>query len=1348
MQTPKLLALAALSSALFSCPSSRAQTAYWTNSAGGEWNVPANWNVDMSGLNAVPGVGTNADIGSQATAAVTYDAPMSAASFASLLLQGGSSLDVNAAGFAVDNLAFGTAPLTINGTLNVNSGGALSSVNGGTSIIGFGGIFNVAGSALLSATGFVPLNVDVGGVLNVNSGGTLTIADGEASTVSDSGLIHLSGGTLIFSNSAALHLLTGSALTVDGGSLIGTNNFGEFAFGEGTGSDANAGVAVTNNGGSIILDTLLRVRSRDTRFAQNGGVLDLRGGLALDSSGNDSRQWFLINGGTANLGDLTVNRATTSGGLRIEDGIVTSSSARIGIGVASAYSIMTGGVWSNTGAFYVADRNNAATSKNRRVYFRVDGGELISEGADGIIINNQGQEADANLSNIGGELIVNGGTITAEGIQLNGPAVAANAYARLTVNDGTIYLGSVGLVAHADSANALTAVISLSGGTFGAKADWASAANLPMSSTLTFKAADASDAAHNISLSGVLSGSGGLLKTGAGTLSLSGTNTYSGITHILEGTLALTGDGSLTSPQIDVGPGTTFDVSGVNGGYVLAGARTLFGSGTVAGTVNVAAGSVINPGSNTLTGTLTLDSLAATGDAILHFDLSTDPEGAENDFISLNGDLNLSGITTLEIIGGGGAGSVHPLIHYGGTFSGSLANLAISGASGTLTNNTVTKTIELVIESSIRNPTSVVWAGSATENVWDILDHQNWLNGGTPDIFVTGDTVLFDAAGAAHPTVMITDNVAPAALTVDAVTDYSFSGDGSISGATGLNKANSGKLTINTTNTYTGPTVITGGTLAAGTIANASFGSSIGAANVDPANLVLDNGTLEYLGNTASTTRGATLDSGGGTIQVDNSAALLSINGNVLGAGALIKNGPGALAFGSANSYAGGTIVNGGVFQMGNANSAGYGSITANDGAVLRYAGSYTMTNNVQVNGNVTLDMNDNVPSGDRHLVGDWTGTGTINISNISDIGRTITLGGLGGLSGFNGTIDLGNSSLRFRFNHDDASPNTGSPNLHLNLGTGTVYFEPRNGGVTIDIGALEGGPATVVRGRASGNSGTVTYAIGALNLSTVFEGGISNSPSGNLTGLRKVGDGKLTLTGVSGYTDYTYIEGGTLQVDGQLGDTFMFVGPGTLSGSGTLNGFVEIQGGGTLSPGSPVGTMTFNNYLQIDGGSTTIMELNPAQGTNDSIVANGGLMLGGTLVVTNVGGSFTAGQTFKLFESLAGYEGGFEALELPALGNGMSWNTDNLTSDGTITIIGVTLPQITVQSGGGKVILNGVNGAPGATYNVLTSTNLASPLANWTAIETNVFDGTGAFSFTNSIDPNAPQRFFILFVP
>jgi autotransporter-associated beta strand protein len=473
------------------------------------------------------------------------------------------------------------------------------------------------------------------------------------------------------------------------------------------------------------------------------------------------------------------------------------------------------------------------------------------------------------------------------------------------------------------------------------------------------------------------------------------------------------------------------------------------------------------------------------------------------------------------------------------------------------------------------------------------------------------------------------------------------------------------------------------------------------------------------------------------------------LNGQIVGAGSLMKNGAGALAFGSANSYVGGTVVNGGVFQMGNANSAGYGSITANNGAVLRYAGSYTTTNNVQVNGNITLDMNNNVPSGDRHLVGDWSGTGTINISNISDIGRTITLGGLGGLSSFNGTIDLGNSSLRFRLNHDDSSPNTGSPNLHLKLGTGTVYFEPRNGGVTIDIGALEGGPSTVLRGRASGGSGTVTYAIGALNLSTVFDGGISNSPSGNLTGLRKVGDGKLTLNGVSGYTDYTFIDGGTLEVNGTLGNTYVFVQSGTtFGGSGTINGFVEIQSGGTLSPGGPVGTMTFNNYLQMDGGNITIMELNPAQGTNDSILATAGVSLGGTLVVTNIGGSFTAGQTFKLFESFAGFSGGFEAIELPELGNGMSWNTDSLTSDGTISIIGVVLPQITVQSGGGKVILNGANGAPGATYNILTSTNLADPLASWTGIETNVFDGTGAFSFTNSIDPNAPQRFFILFVP
>jgi hypothetical protein len=48
----------------------------------------------------------------------------------------------------------------------------------------------------------------------------------------------------------------------------------------------------------------------------------------------------------------------------------------------------------------------------------------------------------------------------------------------------------------------------------------------------------------------------------------------------------------------------------------------------------------------------------------------------------------------------------------------------------------------------------------------------------------------------------------------------------------------------------------------------------------------------------------------------------------------------------------------------------------------------------------------------------------------------------------------------------------------------------------------------------------------------------------------------------------------------------------------------------------------------------------------------------------------------------------------------------------------------------------------------VLTSTNLALPLSNWTRLFTNEFDGDGNFNFTNVPDTNAPQVFYLLQLP
>jgi hypothetical protein len=60
----------------------------------------------------------------------------------------------------------------------------------------------------------------------------------------------------------------------------------------------------------------------------------------------------------------------------------------------------------------------------------------------------------------------------------------------------------------------------------------------------------------------------------------------------------------------------------------------------------------------------------------------------------------------------------------------------------------------------------------------------------------------------------------------------------------------------------------------------------------------------------------------------------------------------------------------------------------------------------------------------------------------------------------------------------------------------------------------------------------------------------------------------------------------------------------------------------------------------------------------------------------------------------------------------------------------------------------SGTNGTAGANYYVLTSTNVALPLSNWTRLSTNTFDGAGHFSFTNAVAPGPPQRFYLLQVP
>jgi autotransporter-associated beta strand protein len=110
---------------------------------------------------------------------------------------------------------------------------------------------------------------------------------------------------------------------------------------------------------------------------------------------------------------------------------------------------------------------------------------------------------------------------------------------------------------------------------------------------------------------------GGISKKGLGTLTLSGTNAYSGVTVIAGGTLALAAEASIpNTPSLNVASNATLDVTAASGGLTLADGQTLTGSGTVAGgNVSVANGSTVAPGSSA--GTLTVGTNASPKDVEL-----------------------------------------------------------------------------------------------------------------------------------------------------------------------------------------------------------------------------------------------------------------------------------------------------------------------------------------------------------------------------------------------------------------------------------------------------------------------------------------------------------------------------------------------------------------------------------------------------------------------------------------------------------------------------------------------------------------------------------------------------------
>ncbi|MEI7732842.1 MAG: autotransporter-associated beta strand repeat-containing protein [Verrucomicrobiota bacterium] len=300
-------------------------------------------------------------------------------------------------------------------------------------------------------------------------------------------------------------------------------------------------------------------------------------------------------------------------------------------------------------------------------------------------------------------------------------------------------------------------------------------------------------------------GSGGLTKFGVGTLTLTGTNTYTGATLVTTGGLIV----------------STFNIGG--GSYASADGTTLGVTVTSPGTsLNAAAITLGNGGNSTLK--FDFGYLGNTGI----------PAAYVTNLIA-NGTVTVS-LTGLNTVVG-----QFPLIKYEGSIGGNgyaafVLDVLPPEIGATLVNNAANSTIDLLIT----NATPAIWTGATSTN-WDINASANWSNNSLPVNYFNGNAVIFDDSATLNTNINLTGSLLPGSIQISNQNNaYSFVGPGKISGITGLLKQGGGSLTINTTNDFTGPVVIQGGTVIA---ANSNaLGSAAGGT------VITNGGTLDVFG--------------------------------------------------------------------------------------------------------------------------------------------------------------------------------------------------------------------------------------------------------------------------------------------------------------------------------------------------------------------------------------------------------------------------------------------------------------------------------------------------------------------
>ncbi len=372
---------------------------------------------------------------------------------------------------------------------------------------------------------------------------------------------------------------------------------------------------------------------------------------------------------------------------------------------------------------------------------------------------------------------------------------------------------------------------------------------------------------------------------------------------------------------------------------------------------------------------------------------------------------------------------------------------------------------------------------------------------------------------------------------------------------------------------------------------------------------------------------------GSGAQLVVNRSNTLVLSDPVVGAGELVKKGTGLLSLTGANTFTGGLTVQEG-FVTGNSDAAyGAGTILL-DGGGLQLASNLSRTLELGSNDGSLQVAGSDVWRFSGQLTGSGdlikTGTGTLIYKGVADHSGMIevTAGKLQVGEAYEGSLRSNvqvNSGATLTFARDDISGYerviSGAGNV-VKEGLGELVLTGDHlfvGDLVITNGTVrlgDGGSTGSLAGGAELQNGSNLI----VDRSGVAEISLSLSGDGNL---RKLGSGELRLPGdSSGFAGHSYVDNGSIRLDGLLGGDMDVASGALLSGTGTLGGNLVLAAGARLAAGNSIGTLTVGS-LTLNSGSVLEVEVDDT-GASDKVVVTGAATLAGELRVQPAAGDYT----------------------------------------------------------------------------------------------------------------------------